>query len=129
MSPARSTGPPGMSDFLADGVELFAVLCVRDLARARPWYEALLGGPPSFLAGETEAVWELAPHRWLAAEERPERAGHGVQTVFVDDLDRRVAAIAARGIEPAVRESYDNGVRKAIYRDADGNEIGFGGNG
>lgn len=36
-----------------------------------------------------------------------------------------VAAIAGRGLEPAV--TYSNGVRKALYRDPDGNELGFGG--
>ena len=48
-------------------------------------------------------------------------------TLFADDLDATLAEIAARGLEPAVRETYGNGVRKAIYRDPDGNEIGFGG--
>lgn len=47
--------------------------------------------------------------------------------MFVDDLDSVVAEIASRGIDPAERETYSNGVRKAVYRDADGNEIGFGG--
>jgi hypothetical protein len=28
---------------------------------------------------------------------------------------------------PAERETYANGVRKAAYRDLDGNEFGFGG--
>ena len=37
------------------------------------------------------------------------------------------ASIGARGIEPASQETYGNGVRKVIYRDPDGNEIGFGG--
>ena len=46
---------------------------------------------------------------------------------FVDDLDERVAGISARGIEPAAQERYGNGVRKVIYRDLDGNEIGLGG--
>ena len=32
-----------------------------------------------------------------------------------------------RGIEPASQETYGNGVLKVIYRDPDGNEIGFGG--
>jgi len=45
----------------------------------------------------------------------------------VDDLDDRVAAIAGRGIEPDETATYSNGVRKVIYRDPDGNEIGFGG--
>jgi hypothetical protein len=38
-----------------------------------------------------------------------------------------VAKIAQRGIEPAKRETLDSGVTKVIYRDADGNEISFGG--
>ncbi|GAA4824412.1 VOC family protein [Nocardioides caeni] len=117
-----------MGDFLADGVELFAGVCVRDYAQALPWYEALLGGPPTFRAHDTEAVWELAPHRWLVVEQRPERAGHATQTVFVDDLDARVAAASERGVEPADQETYGDGVRKVIFRDTDGNEIGFGGN-
>ena len=48
---------------------------------------------------------------------------------FVDDLGDRVAGIARRGIEPARREAYGNGVTKVTYRDADGNEISFGGPG
>jgi hypothetical protein len=47
--------------------------------------------------------------------------------VSVEDLDERVESISARGIEPASRETYENGVRNVIYRDPDGNEIGFGG--
>lgn len=86
-----------------------------------------MGGPPSFLPHETEAVWELAEHRSLYIVQLPERAGHAVLTVFVDDLDARVAQIAERGLEPAQRETYGNGVRKVTYRDVDGNEIGFGG--
>ena len=63
----------------------------------------------------------------LYINERAEHAGHAVQTLFVDDLDERVAAIAERGIEPASRETYENGVGKVAFRDPDGNEIGFGG--
>jgi hypothetical protein len=37
------------------------------------------------------------------------------------------AGISARGIEPADRETYGNGVRKIIYRDPEGNELGIGG--
>ncbi len=47
--------------------------------------------------------------------------------IFLDDLDSQVAAIAARGLEPDERETYANGVRKVLYRDPDGNELGFGG--
>ncbi|RBQ15736.1 VOC family protein [Spongiactinospora rosea] len=108
-------------------VDLFAGIAVADYAAALEWYERLLGGPPAFLPNDSEAVWELAEHRYMYVEELPERAGHAMVTLFVDDLDARVAGITERGIEPVNRETYSNGVRKVTYRDPEGNEIGFGG--
>ena len=72
-------------------------------------------------------MWELAEHRYVDVEGLPERAGHSEVTLFVDDLDERVAGIAERGIEPESRETSDDGVHKVTYRDPDGNEVGFGG--
>jgi hypothetical protein len=106
-------------------VALFAGIRVEDLTAARPWYERLLG-EPAFFPNAREVVWALADNRSLYIEEQPGRAGGALITVMVDDLDALVAEIGSRGIEPAEREAYDNGVRKAIYRDADGNEVGFG---
>jgi hypothetical protein len=91
------------------------------------WYGQLLGGPPSFLPNDTEAVWQLAEHRYMFIEVRPQHAGHARHTLFVGDLDARLSQIAGRGLEPAEVETYTNGVRKATFRDSDGNEIGFGG--
>jgi catechol 2,3-dioxygenase-like lactoylglutathione lyase family enzyme len=108
-------------------VELFAGLPVADYARAVDWYERLLGAPPAFLPNDVEAVWEVGEHRYVFVEVRPQHAGHSMHTLFVDDLEERVRAISGRGIEPAERETYSNGVRKVTYRDPDGNEIGFGG--
>ncbi|MBA9002473.1 VOC family protein [Thermomonospora cellulosilytica] len=108
-------------------LELFAGIPVADYAAALEWYERLLGSPPTFVASDTEVVWELAEHRYVFIEHRPEHAGHAMHTIFVDDFDALVARIADRGLEPADRETYSNGVRKAIYRDPEGNEIGFGG--
>lgn len=108
-------------------VDLFAGIPVNDYATALAWYERLLGTQPAFLPNDSEAVWELAEHRYLYIEHRPGRAGHAMHTVFVDDLDIRVAAITARGLVSAHRETYSNGVRKVTYHDPDGNEIGFGG--
>ena len=107
-------------------MHLFAGLRVRDFAAARGWYETLFG-EPSFFPHDTEAVWTLADERSVYVVQHPEGAGHSVVTLFVDDLDDRVAAIAARGLQPTERETYDSGVRKITYRDPDGNEIGFGG--
>ena len=108
-------------------IDLFAGIPVRDYNEAVAWYERLLGGPPSFVPNDIEAVWELAEHRFLYIEVQPDHAGHAHHTVFTDDLDTRVAQIAERGLEPSNRETYDNGVRKITFRDPDGNKIGFGG--
>ncbi len=108
-------------------VDLFAGIPVSTLATALAWYEKLLGTPPSFFPNDTEAVWELAEHRYVFIEQRPEHAGHARQLVFVGDLDRRVAQIAERGLAAAGEETYPNGVRKITYLDPDGNEFGFGG--
>jgi hypothetical protein len=106
---------------------LFAGVPVSNHAAARSWYERLLGREPSFLPHATEAVWELAEHRSLYIVEDSDRAGRAIVTIFVDDLEMLVAAIASRGLEPDERVTYANGVSKAIYRDPDGNEVGFGG--
>jgi hypothetical protein len=106
---------------------LFAGICVTDYAAALPWYERLLGSAPAFHPHATEAVWELGEHRFVFIVENGERAGNALHTVMVDDLDALVTGIGERGIEPAERETYANGTRKVIYRDAEGNEIGFGG--
>jgi predicted enzyme related to lactoylglutathione lyase len=108
-------------------VYLFAGISVSDLAVALSWYERLLGAPPSFFPNDTEAVWELEEYSSLYIELRPDHAGHAMHTLFADDFDTRLAQIAARGLEPAKRETYENGVRKAIFVDPDGNEIGLGG--
>ncbi len=108
-------------------LHLFAGIPVTDYPAAIAWYQQLLGSPPAFFPNDTEAVWELAEHRWVYIELRPERAGHAMHTILVDDLDAHIARMADRGLEPAKQETYENGVRKITYRDPDGNEIGFGG--
>ena len=52
---------------LEDGMvlDLFAGIPVTDYAAALPWYEQFSGGRPSFLPSDTEAVWEVAEHRYI----------------------------------------------------------------
>ena len=107
-------------------LHLFAGLRVRDFHAARPWYEQLLGEPTSF-PHATEAVWTLADNRSVYVVEHPDGAGNSVVTIFVEDFDAQVAAIAARGLEPDEHTTYSNGVHKALYYDPDGNEVAFGG--
>src|ERR1700733_5385525 len=108
-------------------LDLFAGIPVADYAAALRWYERLLGSPPTFFPHDTEAVWELAEHRYVYIVQRPEHAGHATHTLFVDNFDALVAQIADRGLNPVEQKTSSNGVRKTTYRDADGNEIGFGG--
>jgi hypothetical protein len=110
-------------------LSLFAGVPVTDYAAALPWYERFFGREPSFLPNDIEAVWEVAEHRYVYIVEDPQRAGNALVLSFVDDLADRVAEVARRGIEPAKRETYEGGVTKVSYRDADGNEISLGGGG
>ena len=107
--------------------DLFAGIPVTDYPAALAWYERLLGSPPAFFPNDREAVWELADHRFVFIELQPAHAGHARHLVFVDDLDAVVAQVADRGLEPVTRETYEDGVRKATYRDPDGNRFEFGG--
>lgn len=108
-------------------VELFAGVAVSDLERAIGWFDRFLGGAESFAPNDTERVWTVAEYRHVYVELLPEHAGHCMVTLFLEDFEGFTEAAARRGIHPETRETYDNGVRKAIYRDPDGNEVGIGG--
>ncbi len=108
-------------------LDLFAGIPLTDYAAALKWFERLLGSPPTFFRRDTEAVWELAEHRYVYIVQQPEHAGHAMHTIFVDDLDAVAALIADRELDSVKRETYSNSARKTTYRDPDGNEIGFGG--
>lgn len=87
-------------------VELFAGIAVSDLERAIDWYSRFFGGTESFEPNDTERVWTVAEHRYLYVELEPEHAGHAMVTLS---------------------ETCQKGVRKVIYRDPEGNEVGVGG--
>ncbi len=90
------------------------------------WYGKLLG-EPTFFPHASEAVWTIAEHRSVYVVEHPPEAGASVVLLFVDDLDERLAEIAGRGLHPDRVEKPAGGVRKAVFKDPDGNEFGFGG--
>ncbi|MFJ4338203.1 VOC family protein [Streptomyces sp. NPDC088915] len=108
-------------------VDLSAGVPMGDCTAALSWYERLFGTPPAFLPNDTESVRELGERRCVCIEQLPGRAGNALHTLFDDDLDARVAGITGRGLKPAARETYANGVRKVTYEYRDGNRIGFGG--
>lgn len=107
--------------------DLFAGIPVKDYETALAWYEKLFGRSPAFHPHDTEAVWELAEHRYIYIVQKPEHAGHAMLTYMVDDLKSLIDEISGRGLEPDNSENYPNNICKITYRDPDGNEIGFGG--
>ena len=109
------------------GSLLLAGIAVTDLAAAIDWYGRLFGDDEPFIPNETEAVWDLAEDRSVYVELLPEKAGHAMVALYVDDLDARLQSAASRGVHPVSSETYDNGVRRVVFRDADGNEFVFGG--
>ena len=119
----------GAGTVFPDGAstDLFAGVSVTDYVAAVAWYEQLFGCPPTFLPNDREAVWGLAAQRYLFIELLPEHAGHARHLIFLHDLDGFVAQVGARGVQPTQRETLENGVRKVIYHDPDGNKIEFGG--
>ena len=85
------------------------------------------GLAPSFFPNDVEAVWQLAESRLVHIIEDHERAGGAVLMIWVDDPVAEAAAIAERGLEPVDLEKHDT-VWRYVFHDADGNEIGIGGN-
>jgi catechol 2,3-dioxygenase-like lactoylglutathione lyase family enzyme len=107
------------------------VFVVSDIAMSIEHYRDALGfavtfqyGTPTFYACLCRD--EVALHL-LAAHETKRLPGNGAICIFVDDVDRIHAEIAARGaqvIKPP--QSYDYGMRDFDVVDLDGNHLTFG---
>jgi catechol 2,3-dioxygenase-like lactoylglutathione lyase family enzyme len=103
---------------------LFAGLIVTDRDQAAGWYAKLLGRPPDMLPNDAEAAWQLALGASLYLLADPARAGQGVFTLIVPDLDAELARLAAASIDPTRIDEFPAG-RKCVIKDPDGNEIGI----
>jgi predicted enzyme related to lactoylglutathione lyase len=108
------------------GTEMFAGIPVRDFQKSLDWYQRLFGCAPSFFPNDREAVWAVGDQRRLYIIVEPERAGGTIQTIMCNGLEEVIAEIAARGLRYSKEETPDEGVRKVMYYDPDGNEIGVG---
>ncbi len=98
-----------------------------DYERALEWYPRLLGDVETFDPNDSERVFTLAEHRYVYVVHHPERAGHGLVTLFVEDHDGFVGCggLARR------RAHHPRDLRERrpqdTYHDPEGNEIGIGG--
>jgi hypothetical protein len=105
---------------------MFGGVPVSNFKASLDWYQRLFGGPPSFFPNDREAVWALAEHRWIYIIVDAKRAGGAIQTIMVDGLEELIQQISARGIDFVDEERPAENVRKVMYNDPDGNEIGLG---
>lgn len=108
------------------GADLFAGIPVKDIKTSIAWYERLFGCPANFYPNEKEAVWQVSDHQWVYLITAPEHAGGSITTVMGNDLEKLISEISERGIEFKEEERPAEGVRKVMYYDPDGNEIGLG---
>lgn len=86
----------------------------------------LIGRQPDLIPNDNEAAWRLTDTGWLYVIVDADRAGSGLNTLLVDDLDGFLAGITARGIGAGPVQTMDNGVRVTIVTDPDGNRLQLG---
>jgi len=102
---------------------VFAGLIVSHRDRAADWYARLFGRQADMLPNDAEASWQLSESASLYLLADASRAGRGVFTVVVDDLDGLLAEIAARGLALGPTEHVGTAGRKCVIADPDGNEV------
>jgi hypothetical protein len=112
---------------------LLAVVPVADFVPALDWYERLLGRPPDVfpMADERLAEWQLTFSAGIQVVDDPGRAGTAQVTLAVDDLDKALAALSARGLpvgDAGGGELPGGGtVRAVIVTDPEGNVLTLAG--
>lgn len=105
---------------------LFAGIPVAVLEPALDWYVRLLGRPPDMTPNESERTWQLPDDGWIYVVEDRKRAGNGLATLIVDDLDARVSELKQRGIDTGEVEQLNENTRTLMLADPDGNRIQLG---
>lgn len=102
---------------------LFAAVATADYARGLDWYVRFFGREPDLVPHATEAAWQVAEAGWIYLVADAERAGKATVTLIVDDLEGRLAQLAARGLAPERVEAVGPSGRKATVLDPEGNRL------
>lgn len=100
----------------------FTGVPVTSLATGRDFFERLFGRPADVEVAVDEVMWRLAESAWLYVVVDTARAGHGLASLSVPDLDAALAEIGERGVSPTRVEAVGGG-RKATVLDQDGNSV------
>ncbi len=110
---------------MTDVEVLFAAIPVADFADGLAWYSELFGRPADIVVKDDEVMWGFSESAWLYVVLDRRRAGNGLVTLSVGDLDAVVAGIASRGITGSPIEAVGDAGRKATYVDPEGNTVSF----
>src|SRR6516162_6719442 len=102
---------------------LFAGVPAADFAAALRWYEQLFGRAADVVAHDREVMWRVADGGWLYVVEDAARAGRGLVTISVPDLDAAVREAIGRGVDVETAHSVGEAGRKAVMTDPDGNTV------
>jgi glyoxylase I family protein len=103
---------------------VFAGLPVADYGAAHAWYARLFGRQPDMTPHDTEAVWRLTSCCSVYVVQDTERAGRGLVTLAVNDLDAHERRLREAGIGFDV-QADGNAPRRVVVRDGDGNTVTF----
>lgn len=104
---------------------VLAVVAVADLDKSRRWYTEFFGRPEDNNPMPTLVEWQVVPGAWVQVFSDPDRAGSALVNFAVDDLEKHLADVRGRGIEPGEIVDADKGVRLCAVDDPDGNTIRF----
>ena len=85
-----------------------------------------MGRPPDLVPNDNEGAWQIVGAGWIYVVGDAERAGNGLLTLLVDDLDELIAELARRGIEAGEIDTIPGAVRRIRIEDPEGNSVAFG---
>ncbi|MFC7306644.1 VOC family protein [Streptomyces monticola] len=106
------------------GIEkVHAVICVTDFDAALDWYEALLGRGPDQEPMEGLAEWYLGGAGAIQVFRDPDRAGAGLLTLSVSDVDKYAAVLGSGGLDVAEPQDTEGGFRVTTLADPAGNTV------
>jgi glyoxylase I family protein len=103
---------------------VLAVIAVSDFEESRDWYQGFLDRPATNVPMPGQlAEWRLTDGGWLQVHRDPERAGHSLFNIAVDDLASSVTSLRDRDYEPGEIVNVNKGVEISSVVDPDGNTI------
>ena len=102
----------------------FAGLPVAAYGAAYEWYVRLLGRPADMFPHDNEAVWRLTANGAIYVVQDLDRAGSGLVTLALDDLDAHERRVRDAGL-PITELAAGDGPRRLVVTDPDGNRLTF----